>query len=231
MLNTSSNDHLLDSRANAAYNSITQSELRNMRSELVRAGVVGSAWTVAATSGAIFALSRLSPAIARTTIPSRVFVVTMLSTGVGVSCAERRMLAFRSESRAAKAAALSANTVNNPVLAKRLQEHENLANMSTWEAVRTMDWNRWLIVNKFYVIGGIWAASMVGSLALSFRNPNIKPSQKLIHARVYAQGLTVAAVVASAAVAPFDHKGDQEEKDAMDLLRYEAMGEPSAAKQ
>lgn len=52
---------------------------------------------------------------------------------------------------------------------------------------------------KYKIIGATWVASMVGSFVLVGRNPYLSGQQKIVQARVYAQGLTLAVLCASAA--------------------------------
>lgn len=52
---------------------------------------------------------------------------------------------------------------------------------------------------KYKIIGVTWIASMIGSFALVGRNPYLTGQQKIVQARVYAQGLTLGVLCASAA--------------------------------
>lgn len=52
--------------------------------------------------------------------------------------------------------------------------------------------------HRYQLVGGSWVLSMVAALALTGRNPYLSTQQKLVQARVYAQGLTVAVLIASA---------------------------------
>lgn len=52
---------------------------------------------------------------------------------------------------------------------------------------------------KYKIIGATWIASIVGSFMLVNRNPFLSSSQKIVQARVYAQGLTLGVLCASAA--------------------------------
>lgn len=52
---------------------------------------------------------------------------------------------------------------------------------------------------KYKIIGATWIASMLGSFALVGRNPYLSGQQKIVQARVYAQGLTLGVLCASAA--------------------------------
>ena len=61
---------------------------------------------------------------------------------------------------------------------------------------KTMDW---LADNRYSVVFGSWVASMGTALGLVGRNPYLTGQQKLVQARVYAQGLTVAVVIISLA--------------------------------
>lgn len=57
----------------------------------------------------------------------------------------------------------------------------------------------WLRENRYSIVGGSWVASMAIALGLVGRNPYLSTQQKLVQARVYAQGLTVAVLIATAA--------------------------------
>lgn len=52
---------------------------------------------------------------------------------------------------------------------------------------------------KYKIVSATWIASMLGSFALVGRNPYLSGQQKLVQARVYAQGLTLGVLCASAA--------------------------------
>ena len=51
---------------------------------------------------------------------------------------------------------------------------------------------------RYKIVGGSWVASMGIALGLVGRNPYLSTAQKLVQARVYAQGLTVAVLIATA---------------------------------
>ena len=52
--------------------------------------------------------------------------------------------------------------------------------------------------HRYQIVGGSWILSIVAALALTGRNPYLSTQQKLVQARVYAQGLTVAVLIATA---------------------------------
>jgi hypothetical protein len=53
--------------------------------------------------------------------------------------------------------------------------------------------------NRYSIVFGSWVASMGTALGLVGRNPYLTTQQKLVQARVYAQGLTIAVVIISLA--------------------------------
>ncbi len=75
----------------------------------------------------------------------------------------------------------------------------------TWTE-RAMDFGR---KERYKIVGGSWLASMVAAFAIVNRNPYLSGAQKLVQARVYAQGLTLAVLVASAAFEISDKNNDE----------------------
>ncbi len=57
----------------------------------------------------------------------------------------------------------------------------------------------WMSDNRYSLVFGSWVASMGIALGLVGRNPYLTGQQKLVQARVYAQGLTIAVVILSLA--------------------------------
>lgn len=57
----------------------------------------------------------------------------------------------------------------------------------------------WGKENRYPIVGISWVASMAIALGLVGRNPYLSTQQKLVQARVYAQGLTLAVLIATAA--------------------------------
>ena len=70
---------------------------------------------------------------------------------------------------------------------------EALSRRSTYE--KMMDFGK---EQRYKIVGGSWVASMAIALGLVGRNPYLSTQQKLVQARVYAQGLTVAVLIATA---------------------------------
>lgn len=58
---------------------------------------------------------------------------------------------------------------------------------------------RWVVEHQYPIIGATWASTMAIALALLRREPVLFRAQKLVQARVFAQGATVAMLMATAA--------------------------------
>ncbi|KAF8592716.1 hypothetical protein K439DRAFT_1400716 [Ramaria rubella] len=68
-----------------------------------------------------------------------------------------------------------------------------------WESLDTQGKiNEWAGRNKWGIILGSWGASMVGSFGIIMRDRHQTFPQKIVQARMWAQGLTVGVVIASA---------------------------------
>jgi hypothetical protein len=76
------------------------------------------------------------------------------------------------------------------------------------DATRSERAMRWADENRYSIVFGSWVASMGAAFALVSRSP-MNTAQKLVQARVYAQGLTMAVVIASLALEGADMKAAQ----------------------
>lgn len=71
---------------------------------------------------------------------------------------------------------------------------------------RFMDWGK---ENRYPIVGTSWVVSMAIALGIVGRSPYLSTQQKLVQARVYAQGLTIAVLVATAVFEVGDRGKDQ----------------------
>lgn len=71
---------------------------------------------------------------------------------------------------------------------------------------RAMEFGR---KERYKIVGASWLGSMIAAFAIVNRNKYLTGPQKLVQARVYAQGLTLAVLVASAAFEISDSKNDE----------------------
>ncbi|XP_074319130.1 uncharacterized protein LOC141656155 [Silene latifolia] len=75
------------------------------------------------------------------------------------------------------------------------------------ESKTTMESARhWVAEHKLRTVGCLWLSGITGSIAYNWSRPTMKTSVRLIHARLHAQALTLAALVGAATVEYFDRK-------------------------
>ncbi|RVW31601.1 hypothetical protein CK203_091111 [Vitis vinifera] len=63
---------------------------------------------------------------------------------------------------------------------------------------------KWVVENKLRSVGCLWLSGIGGSIAYNWSQPGMKTSVKIIHARLHAQALTLAALAGAAAVEYYD---------------------------
>ncbi|GAB2287307.1 hypothetical protein Dimus_021688 [Dionaea muscipula] len=64
----------------------------------------------------------------------------------------------------------------------------------------------WIVEHKLRTVGCLWLSGITGSIAYNWSQPTMKTSVKLIHARLHAQALTLAALAGAAAVEYYDRR-------------------------
>jgi len=86
---------------------------------------------------------------------------------------------------------------------------------------------KWASDNRYSIVFASWVASMGGALAIVGRSPHLTGQQKLVQARVYAQGLTMAVVIASLALEGVD---SAQGKGRWETVRYVDPNDPEHKK-
>ncbi|XP_047312330.1 uncharacterized protein LOC124915616 [Impatiens glandulifera] len=64
----------------------------------------------------------------------------------------------------------------------------------------------WVVDHKLRAVGCLWLSGIASSIAYNWSKPEMKTSVKIIHARLHAQALTLAALAGAAVVEYYDHK-------------------------
>ena len=128
--------------------------------------------------------ARRYPAFNSLTLPLKAFLITSSGTFGGIITADHFSRKFESAQKPADQALAS-------IEQHRRQEH---VSGMTWTE-RAMDWGR---RERYKIVGASWFISMVAAFALVGRNPYLTRPQQLVQARVYAQGLTLAVLIATA---------------------------------
>lgn len=157
------------------------------------------------------------------TLPMKSFLVTSTGTFVGIIAADHASRSFETQQ--------NANKLWYENREERLRAEESRGLTLSERAVA------FARREKYKIIGATWIASMVGSFALVGRNPYLSGQQKIVQARVYAQGLTLGVLCASAAFEISDQRrgrgildAAKKEKNAAAVKRAEAVESVSNGK-
>jgi len=145
-------------------------------------GVIGTAIGAAAVAGA----SRRYASFRALTVPFRAFLVASSGTFIAVIAADRASAAYDIE-----------HTPEKKRQVEREREREAMLESNKSGIQRAKDWAQ---ENRYPLLFGFWIASMAGSWSMVNRNRYLSGSQKLVQARMYAQGATLAALLTSFAI-------------------------------
>ncbi|KAJ5491140.1 hypothetical protein N7539_002707 [Penicillium diatomitis] len=152
---------------------------------VVKGGTIGGIVGLMAGSAGVLLASRRYHTIRNLTIPMKAFLVTSSGTFVGIIAADHASREFEKSQNAAK------------------QWYESREDRLHAEEMRGLSFTDRALAfarrEKYKIVGATWVASMIGSFVLVGRNPYLSGQQKIVQARVYAQGLTLAVLCASAA--------------------------------
>jgi len=170
---------------------LTKEEEDAHYSAVLRGGLAGGAVGIGLGVAGVLAASRRWTAFRNLTLPFRTFLVTSTSTFGAIVAAERASIAF------GKARDPMAGYVDE---SRRALE---AARRAEPERARALDWAR---ENRYTIVVASWAAAVAVALALVGRNRYLTTSQKVVQARVYAQGLTLAVLLATGLLEAGDAK-------------------------
>jgi hypothetical protein len=157
---------------------------------VIKGGAIGGTVGLAIGLGGVYAASRRWPAFRQLTLPFRTFLVTSTATFGAIVNADHYSTAF---ARAQDPKAGYRDMMSRA----RSEAREN----ASWQD-RAMDWGK---DNRYKIVMASWLASMGIAFFIVNRAP-MSTSQKVVQARVYAQGLTLAVLILSAAFEMNDAK-------------------------
>lgn len=129
------------------------------------------------------------------TLPLKAFFVTAVTLSSGVIAADKAGIAFERGGYSDQGARTEKKLLS--------REEQQWAQLSTADKALT-----WTKENKFSVVAASWVASLGGSFAYIQYQP-LSFAQKLVQARVYAQGLTLMSLVGMAAITSIPSAGDK----------------------
>lgn len=162
---------------------LTKEEEQAHYNATVKGGTVGLMAGLAVSGAGVWFASRRYPMFRQLSIPFRTFLVTSGGTFTSIIAADHASRRYDIETNPEK---------------KRLEEEEKAqaqlleAGKTSFEKIKD-----WAGEHRYPIVFAAWLASMGGSFAIVSRNPYLSGQQKLVQARVYAQGLTLAVLLAS----------------------------------
>lgn len=171
---------------------LTKEEEQAHYNATVKGGTIGGLIGLGLGSTAVLAASRRFPAFRSLTVPFRVFLAASTGTFIAVISADRASRAYDIE-----------HTPQKKIQIER--DHDREERLRSGQTTLQLA-KKWAEDNRYPIIFGFWLTSMVGSFVLVNRNPYLTGAQKLVQARMYAQGSTLAVLLASFAVEGVDAK-------------------------
>jgi hypothetical protein len=163
---------------------LTKEEEQAHYNATLKGGISGGAIGLGLGLAIAYAANRRLHAFRSLTLPMKAFLVSSSSTFAAIIAADRSSRNFEN--------------ARDPQRKYRDRAATDMEAVKEQESTlqKLKDWGR---ENRYPIVTASWVASMGTALGLVGRNPYLTTAQKLVQARVYAQGLTLAVLVATAA--------------------------------
>lgn len=173
---------------------LTKEEEEAHYNATVKGGSIGGAIGLTAGLVAVYGASRRFPTFNSLTLPMKAFLVTSSATFASIISADRASRGFEDQ-----------RDPQRKYRDRASRDAESAESQkSDWQ--RLKDWGK---ENRYPIVTASWVASMGIAFGLVSRNKYLTGAQKLVQARVYAQGLTLAVLVATAAFEVSDQQKGQ----------------------
>jgi len=151
----------------------------------LKGGISGGLVGLAVGTAAVLGASRRWHGFNQLTLPMKTFLTTSSATFAAIICADRASRGYE-----------ASREPNRLYKDNAALEQESLKAQETG-LDKLKNWGR---ENRYPIVSASWVASLGIALGLVGRNPYLSRAQKLVQARVYAQGLTLAILIATAAL-------------------------------
>jgi hypothetical protein len=161
---------------------LTKEEEEAHYAAVVKGGLIGGTIGIGVGVGGVLLASRRYAAFRGLTIPFRTFLITSAGTFGAIINADRWSMAFQKEQ----------NPMNFYQDETQRVQQITRENQTAYE--RFMEYGK---ENRYSIVFISWLASMGLAFALVSRSP-MNTANKVVQARVYAQGLTLAVLIISA---------------------------------
>jgi len=163
---------------------LTKEEEQAHYNATVKGGITGGLIGLALGGAAVYGAHRRFATFRAITLPMKTFLVTSSGTFISIVAADRASRKYE-----------NARDPQRQYRDKATLDQDAVRASESYYQ-RFKDWGR---ENRYPIVTASWVASMGIAFALVGRNPYLSRAQKLVQARVYAQGLTLAVLVATAA--------------------------------
>ncbi|KAI0170659.1 mitochondrial hypoxia responsive domain-containing protein [Pestalotiopsis sp. NC0098] len=173
---------------------VSKEEEQAHYNQVLKGGAIGGGLFLGLGLVGVWGASRRYPAFRGLTLPFRSFLVTSSATFGAIVNAERWSNDFHMR--------------NNPMNFYK-DETERAIELAREQETPVERFTEWGRKNRYSIVFGSWIAAMGLALGMVGRNKYLSTSQKLVQARVYAQGLTLAVLVATAAFETSDARSGQ----------------------
>jgi len=174
--------HLLINHTTINMKILTKEEEEAHYRATIKGGAIGGMLGLAAGIGSVAYAARRNPNLRTLTVPFRAFIAVSVGTFTTIIGADRASVNYENHRNKQRAALL-----------KHQSDYERFEEAKPF-LQRAKDWGA---ENRYSIVFAAWLASMGLSLALVRRNRYLTTSQKIVQSRVYAQGLTLAVLLAS----------------------------------
>lgn len=163
---------------------LTKEEEREHYNATIQGGIFGGLGGLGLGGLGVFAASSRYPAFRGLGLPLQAFLLCSSGTFGAIITADRYSRDFEKR--------------RDPSLryedkSKSIQEQINAQKTTSQRAFE------WAAENRYSIVFGSWVASIAGALGIIGRDKYLTTPQKIVQARVWAQGLTMAVVIASLA--------------------------------
>ncbi|KAL9006917.1 MAG: hypothetical protein Q9188_000372 [Gyalolechia gomerana] len=162
---------------------LTKEEEEAHYRETLKGGIGGGLAGLGLGAAGVWAATVRYPAFRALTVPLRAFLITSSGTFAAIVSADHFSHAFEKSQHPEE------QFENSTAKARA----ESRSRQSSYEKFMTFGRE-----NRYKIVGGSWLASMAIALTIVGKSPYLSTAQKLVQARVYAQGLTVAVLIATA---------------------------------
>lgn len=147
----------------------------------MKGGALGGTIALVAGTAAVYGAGRRYAVIQSLTLPFKAFLAVSAGSFGAIVTADRSGRAFESSQHQDQEYHDARQSFFNARIAERTASEKAIL---------------WARQNKYSIVFGSWAASMCAAFMLVKRSP-LSTAQKLVQARLWAQGLTLTVVIAS----------------------------------